>query len=109
MRSISGFFAGGRLGAGARLASIGPGGRSSLATISTPALQEVSVQVADLLLGDLDLLEAGRDLLEREIAALLALGHERAQLLDLEERRLVPRLDQQRTPSCFSSVNRCAP
>ena len=57
-------------------------------TISTPLSSEVRVQVAHLLLGDLDLLEAGGDLLERQIAPLAALGDQRAQLLDLEERRL---------------------
>ena len=46
------------------------------------------MQLAHLLLGHLDLLEARGDLLERQEAALLAVGDETAQLLDLEERRL---------------------
>ncbi len=50
---------------------------------------QVGVELEDLLLGELDLLERRRDLLEGEVAALLADGHEPAHLIYFEERRLV--------------------
>jgi hypothetical protein len=53
------------------------------------------VELDDLLLGDLDLLQGGRDLLPGEVAALLALGYESPYLVDIEERRLAL-LHQQR-------------
>ena len=91
MRSISGFF--GCWGWASELAGWPSGGDGrGLDAVGGhhvhAVLHEVRVQVADLLLGDLDLVETAGDLLEREIAALLALGDQRAQLLDLEERRL---------------------
>ena len=47
------------------------------------------MQLLDLLLGDLDLLEAGRDLVERQEPPLLALGDQRTQLVELRDRGLV--------------------
>src|SRR5215217_4521514 len=58
------------------------------------ALQE-GVELDDLLLRDLDLLQAGGDLLEGQEPTLLAFGDQRAQLVDLGDRRLA--LEQ-----CFS-------
>ena len=52
-------------------------------------LDQVGVQLLDLLLGDLDLLEAGGDLLERQEAALLAFGDQRPELLGLGDRSFV--------------------
>src|SRR5207248_4769965 len=52
-------------------------------------LDEVAVELGQLLLGDLDLLERGGDLLEGEEAALLALREERLELVGLGERRFV--------------------
>ena len=49
-----------------------------------PLSTRYDVQVADLLLRDLDLLEAGGDLLEGQVAALAPFGDEVAQLLELE-------------------------
>ena len=91
MRSISGFLAAGA--AASELAGWPSGGDGrGLHAVGghhvDPVLHEVRVQVADLLLGHLDLLETPGDLLEGQVAALLALGDQRAQLLDLEERRL---------------------
>ena len=54
-----------------------------------PVLVQVGVQLLDLLLGDLDLLEARRDLLEGQEAALLALGDQRPQLIELRDRSLI--------------------
>jgi hypothetical protein len=47
------------------------------------------VELHDLLLGDLDLLEGGRDLLEAQDALLLAFGDESAELVELRDRLLV--------------------
>jgi len=43
------------------------------------------MQLLDLLLGDLDLLEARGDLLEGQISALGSLGDQRTQLLQLRD------------------------
>ena len=51
---------------------------------------EVGVELGDLLLRDLDLLQAGGDLLEGQEPPLLAFSDERAQLVDLEYRRVSP-------------------
>ena len=50
---------------------------------------EVTVERPELLLGDLRLLERGRDVLDGQEAALLALGDQCPQLVDLGDRRLV--------------------
>jgi hypothetical protein len=47
------------------------------------------VQLGDLLLGHLDLLQAGGDLREGQDTALLALRDELTQFVDLRDRRLV--------------------
>ena len=47
------------------------------------------MQLRDLLLGDLDLLEVGGDLLEGQEPSLLAFGDQLAQLVELPDRRLV--------------------
>ena len=49
-------------------------------------LDQVRVQSRDLFLGDLDLLEGGRDLLEGQVAALAAKADQTPQLLDLQDR-----------------------
>ena len=51
-------------------------------------VEQMRAELHDLLLGDLHLLEAGRDLLKRQIAALASLDRERPQLLDVEDARL---------------------
>ena len=51
-------------------------------------LDEVSTEVADLLLRHLDLFEAGGYLLERQVPAFASLGGKSAQLLDVHETRL---------------------
>ena len=89
MRSISGFFgAAGRRRPSGAAPSANSAGRPSADDDLDAAVEQMGVQVAHLLLGDLDLLEAGGDLLEGQEAALLAVGDQAAQLLDLEERRL---------------------
>ena len=65
-----------------------PAGRSLVGDDVDRRLEQVRAELHDLLLGDLDLLEARRDLLERQIAPLAALGHQRPQLLDVEDARL---------------------
>ena len=62
----------GRVGRALVIAAIAA--RSSLRDDLDAGFQEVSVEVADLLLRDLDLLETGGDLLERQVAALASLG-----------------------------------
>jgi hypothetical protein len=47
------------------------------------------VQLAHLLLGDLDLLQGGRDLVERQKAPLLTIRDERPKLVQLVDRRFV--------------------
>ena len=47
------------------------------------------MELLHLLLRDLDLLERGGDLLERQDALLLTLGDQRAKLVQLDDRRLV--------------------
>ncbi|CAA9528420.1 MAG: hypothetical protein AVDCRST_MAG67-4264 [uncultured Solirubrobacteraceae bacterium] len=47
------------------------------------------MQLLELLLRDLHLFECPRDLVEREKAALLPIGDERSQLVELVDRRLV--------------------
>ena len=89
MRSISGFF-----GAAGPPAPAGESlrpplwGRPSFDDDVHARLDEVGPEVGDLLLRDLDLLEAGGDLLERQVPALAPLDGEAAQLLDLHEARL---------------------
>ena len=61
-----------------------------------PLLVEVGVQLLDLLLGDLDLLEACGDLLEGQKAALLPLRDQPAELIELRDRCLVT--EQKRLP-----------
>ena len=98
LRLLAGWAVGGRPLAVGTPFALAP----SAATTSTPLLDQVRVKVAHLLLGDLDLLEARCDLLEGQIAALAALGDQRAQLLDLEERRF-GRLRQKGYPFVFLS------
>src|SRR4029079_16302249 len=62
-------------------------------------VQKVEGQVTDLLLGYFHFLETRRDLLARREAAFLGFGHERAQFLDLEDRRFAPSNEQ-----CYSLV-----
>ena len=80
MRSSSTFFGATGSFAGRRgldLAELGIGRLAVGAeTMSMPCSTKWRVQVLDLLLRDVDLLEAGRDLLERQEAALAALGDE---------------------------------
>jgi hypothetical protein len=47
------------------------------------------VELLHLLLGDLDLLERGRDLLERQDALLLPFGDQRLELVEVDDGRLV--------------------
>jgi hypothetical protein len=54
-------------------------------------LDQVRVELGDLLLGDLDLLQCGGDLLEGQVSALPAQGDQPAKLLDLRD-RAVPRI-----------------
>ena len=53
-----------------------------------PVLDEVPVERLHLLLGDVHLLEACRDLLVGQVAAFLAVGKKSTQLVQLRERRL---------------------
>jgi GTP cyclohydrolase I/GTP cyclohydrolase-4 len=87
----------GRAGRG-RLAGLGGGldarglrrrGAAVRADDVDALLVEVRVQLGELLLRDLDLLERRRDLLEGQEPPVLALADERAQLLQLVDRRLV--------------------
>ena len=57
-------------------------------------VEQVRAELHDLLLRHLDLLEACRDLLERQIAPLATLDRQRAQLLDVEDARLGRFLEQ---------------
>ena len=70
----------------ARLLRLLVGGDAVLGDHVDAVLDQVGVQVADLLLGDLDLLERGGDLLEGQVAALAPLGDQRAQLLGVRKR-----------------------
>ena len=89
MRSISGFLGGAAPSAPAGAVVWPPlRGRPSAARRCPSRFDEVSAEVADLLLRDLDLLEAGGDLLEGQVAAFASLGGEPAQLLDVHEARL---------------------
>jgi len=54
---------------------------------------EVAMQFLDLLLGDLDLLERGRDLVEGQKAALLTIRDQTAKLIELVNRGLVSQQD----------------
>ncbi len=90
------------------------GGQPVLADDVDPLLDQVRVQALHLLLGDLHLLERGGDLLERQVALLLALGNERLQLLGV--RRTRPRcrpagVSPSSSPCCCSlpSVSRTSP
>ena len=51
------------------------------------------MELLHLLLGDLDLLQTGGDLVEGEKATLLPLGDEVAKLLELRNRRLIAKHD----------------
>ena len=93
MRSISGLRgASGSLSAsrtaGSNRRSFGGRGLAVGAHDVDPLALEEGVELDDLLLGDLDLLQAGGDLLEGQETALLAFGDEGAQLVDLRDRRL---------------------
>ena len=66
---------------GGRRLAVGPDDVDALAF-------EEGVELDDLLLRDLDLLQAGGDLLEGQETAFLAFGDERTQLVDLRDRRL---------------------
>src|SRR5437763_5780317 len=71
-------------------------------------LVEVRMQLLQLLLRHLDLLEAGGDLLEREIAALATLRDERAELLDVGERSVgLRRLENHLFLCAQASLLRC--
>ncbi len=85
--SVSGV--GGALGACLDAASLGLGRPAVGVDDLDPVLVQVRVQLLDLLLGDLDLLEACRDLRERQKAPLLPFGDQRSQLFELRDRRLV--------------------
>ena len=92
MRSSSGFFVGRGLSVGLRrgLGAVGRG-RCELAVAGhdvDPVLDQVRVQLLHLLLGHVHLLEAARDLLEGQIAALAPLRKQVAQFLDIPERRV---------------------
>ena len=92
MRSISAFF--GATGsfwpaaAASTLPSSETAGLPSADTTSMPFSTRWRVERLHLLLRDVDLLEARGDLLVRQEPALLALGDEVAQLVELRERRL---------------------
>ncbi len=50
---------------------------------------EIRVQLLHLLLGDLDLLQAGLDLREGQHPSLLSFGDQRTQLVKFDDRRLI--------------------
>ena len=52
-------------------------------------LLQVAVQLAHLLLGDVDLFQTGRHLLDRQVAAFLTTGDQQPKLVELPDRRLV--------------------
>jgi hypothetical protein len=53
-------------------------------------LDQVGVELGDLLLGDIDLLERGGDLLEGQVALLATQRDQAAKLIGFGERRLRP-------------------
>ena len=57
-------------------------------------LVQVRPKLGELLLGQLDLFQGGRDLAEAEVAPLSPLGHQRAHLVDLEDRNVGRTLQQ---------------
>jgi hypothetical protein len=77
------------MGGGLDLAVLGDGGPSVRGDDVDALVDQVGVELEHLLLGDLHLVEAGRYLLEREIAAVLSRQDERPKLLGLRDGRFV--------------------
>jgi hypothetical protein len=91
-----------RLGGGLELGTLVRDGLAVRGDDVDALLLQVGVQLADLLLRDVDLLQCGGDLLDREDALVLSLGDQRPQLVHLGDGCLVGQ-------QCFALLTQARP